>query len=237
MLHQPTPRAGGPARGDVHTRDIAPILATHCLPCHRPGEIGPFTLASFADARHRAATIAEVVENGTMPPWHAAPEHGRFRNERRLTAGQKQLIAEWARLGCPEGEPGRSPDLSPGTGWRIGTPNAVYPIPVEFPVPAEGLIEYQHFVIDPGFTADTWVQAAEVRPGNRRVVHHCNVFLRPPTATGKDELFETGSLGSTNLVAFTPGSGPDELPDGMAKLIPAGWRLHLIVHYTAVGTP
>jgi peroxiredoxin len=221
----------------TYSRDIAPILAAHCQVCHRPGEVGPFPLLSYEDAAGHAETIAEVVAAGAMPPWHASPAHGRFRNERRLSDGQKRLIAEWVELGCPEGEP-LPPAAPPATtGWRIGTPDAVYAIPVEFRVPAEGLIDYQHFVVDPGLTTDAWVRAAEVRPGNRRVVHHCSVFLRPPYAAGTDGFFETGALGSMNLIAFTPGSDPLRLPEGMAKRIPAGWKLHYIVHYTAVGTP
>jgi hypothetical protein len=116
-------------------------------------------------------------------------------------------------------------------------PDAIYRIPADFSVPAEGVIEYQNFVVETGFTTDVWVRAAEVRPGNRRVVHHCNVFLRPPTATNVEELFEFGVLGSSNLVVFTPGTGPIQLPTGMAMRIPAGWRLHFVVHYTAIGTP
>ena len=221
----------------TYSRDIGPILASKCRACHRPGEVGPFALLSYADARSHAETIAEVVGNGTMPPWHAAPAHGRFANERRLSTEQKQLIAEWVRLGCPEGAPLPEEEMPVTAGWRIGTPDAVYRIPHEFAVPAEGIIEYQNFIVDPGLTTEAWVRAAEVRPGNRRVVHHCSVFLVPPTVTDDEEFFETGELGSSNLIAFTPGSDPLRLPDGMAKRIPAGWRLRFIVHYTAIGTP
>lgn len=221
----------------TYTRDVAPILNANCAACHRPGEVGPFALLSYADAVGHAETIAEVVANATMPPWHAAPEHGRFRNERRLTDEQKKLIAEWVRAGCPEGDAPAppEPDFPPAGEWKIGTPDAVFRIPKEFAVPAEGVVEYQHFVVETGFAADTWVSAAEVRPGNRRVVHHCSVFLRPPGAA--DGFYESGPLGSMNLIAFTPGGEPLRLPDGMAKRIPAGWRLHFVLHYTAVGTP
>ncbi|HEX4608688.1 MAG TPA: hypothetical protein VH092_10830, partial [Urbifossiella sp.] len=103
--------------------------------------------------------------------------------------------------------------------------------------PAEGVVEYQNFIVDPGFTEDVWVRAAEVRPGDRRVVHHCNIFLSPPGAGSNDDIHQTGELGSANLIAFTPGSGPVRLPDGLAKRIPAGWRLQFNIHYTPIGTP
>jgi peroxiredoxin len=231
------PRVPAPSPHVTYSRDIAPILTRHCLPCHRPGDVGPFPLISFADARDRAGTIVEVIENGTMPPWHAAPGFGKFRNERRLTAPQKRLIAEWVRLGCPEGESGPTKALAQTTRWGIGTPDAVYSLPVTFSVPTSGTIEYQHFFVDPGFTSDVWVAAAEVRPGNRRVVHHCNVYLRPPDTGEGDEVFEAGSLGSFNLAGFTPGTAPLQLPDGMAKRIPAGWKFHFVIHYAPIGTP
>jgi hypothetical protein len=76
-----------------------------------------------------------------------------------------------------------------------------------------------------------------VRPGNRQVVHHCTVFLSPPGPSSDCDFYETGSLGSHSIIAFTPGSGPVRFPEGMAKRIPAGWRLHLVVHYVAIGSP
>ena len=235
LIERESPRNAAPSV--TYSRDIAQIVRANCQACHRPGEVAPFSLLGYADAVAHAETIAEVVENRTMPPWHAAPEHGHFRNERRLSAAQKKLVADWVRLGCPEGDPA-PPDVPPAsTGWRLGTPDAVYQIPRAFAVPAEGIIEYQHFIVDPGLKAETWVRAAEVRPSNRRVVHHCSVFLVPPGSTATDEFFETGALGSMCLIAFTPGSEPLRLPEGMAKRIAPGWKLHLIVHYTSVGVP
>jgi hypothetical protein len=45
-----------------------------------------------------------------------------------------------------------------------------------------------------------------------------------------------GELGSYCLAAMTPGSPPMILPQGMAKRIPAGWRLLFVVHYSPIGT-
>ncbi|MBP3959974.1 redoxin domain-containing protein [Gemmata sp. G18] len=231
------PRRATPPPRVTYSRDIAPILATHCRACHRPGEIGPFSLLSYSDATAHAGTIVEVIENGTMPPWSASPAHGRFRNERRLSDEHKRLIAEWVRLGCPEGAP-LPPEPAPApTKWHIGEPDAVFQIPTAFAVPAEGIIEYQNFIVDPGFKTDVWVRAAEVHPGNRRVVHHVNVFLLPPGETRLDQRYEAGPLESFALTGYDVGSAPDVMPEGMAKRIPAGWRIHFLIHYTAVGSP
>jgi peroxiredoxin len=220
----------------TYSRDIEPILAARCRTCHRPGEVAPFALLSYADAASHAETIAEVVASGTMPPWHADPGHGRFRNERRLSAEERQLIADWVAAKCPEGEPLPPSPALPTSGWRIGPPDAVFPIPREFTVPATGAVEYQHFVVDPGYAQDVWVNAIEIRPGNRRVVHHCSIFLQPPDASGTDEYFDSGALGSYFLGGFAAGTGPVELPPGMAKRIPARWQFHFVLHYTPIGT-
>src|SRR5206468_3045358 len=120
--------------------------------------------------------------------------------------------------------------------WSI-TPDRVIPIPAPFAVPAEGLVDYQYFRVDPGFTKDVWVQAAEIRPGNRAVVHHCSVFLQRPDQVSDTMMNLQGELGSFCLAAYAPGTPPLRLPAGTAKCIPAGMRLLFVVHYTPTGKP
>jgi peroxiredoxin len=225
-------RKRGPATV-TYTRDIAPILQRHCQVCHRPGEVAPFSLTSYRAARGWAETILEVTDSGRMPPWSASPDHGKFQNDPRLSAAQKKTIRDWVEGGCPEGDPAALP--SPPkftTGWNIPTPDLVVPIPQPFTVPAEGILDYQHFVVDPGFKEDCWVKAVEIRAGNRAVVHHCTVFLQPP---GEDQPSTAGRLGNMCLAAMAPGTPPLLLPDGMAKRVPARWKLHFVIHYTATG--
>jgi peroxiredoxin len=235
----PWPKAVRLESSVVYHRDVAPILQAHCQVCHRTGEVAPFALATYADARHWGPMMAEVTANGTMPPWHADPNHGHFLNERRLTPAQKKLIADWVEAGCPEGNPADAPPpIQWPEGWAIGTPDLVLRMPEPFRVPAEGVIEYQHVIVDPGATTDLWVNAIEVRPGNRRVLHHCNVYLQPPDATDTATTFETvGPFGSDSVAAYAPGTGPTRYPPGFAKVIPAGWKLHLGLHYTPIGVP
>src|SRR5439155_14501547 len=92
---------------------------------------------------------------------------------------------------------------------------------------------YQYFEVDPGFTEDRWIQAAEMRPGNRSVVHHGLIFLRPP---GCKELVKQGRLESVWLTGVSPGSDPLILPPGMAKRVPAGWKLVFQLHYITTGS-
>jgi peroxiredoxin len=231
LISRPAP----PGKGSVtYTKDVAPILQQRCQECHRPGQIAPFGLTTYKEAAIWAGPMREAVDQGRMPPWHANPKHGRFANDRSLSAAEKKLLLDWIDADCPEGDPA---DLLPprrfAEGWNIAEPDLVLSMPEPFTVPAEGVVEYQYFVVDPGFKEDRWVQAAEIRPGNRAVVHHCNVFLQPP---GASEPMEQGALGSYALAAMAGGTPPLVLPPGMAKRVPAGWRITFVMHYTTIGS-
>ncbi|HUY32044.1 MAG TPA: redoxin domain-containing protein [Pirellulales bacterium] len=220
--------------GDVtYFGEIAPILQRHCQTCHRPGHVAPFALTGYQDAVDWAETIGEVLEQGRMPPWHADPRHGRFANDPRLSESDQQLVLDWIRHGTPEGDPAEAPPENFSDEWSIGAPDRIVSIPQSFRVPAEGIIEYQRMDVDPGFGEDRWISAAEIRPGNRAVVHHATVFLKPPGGRGP---VDQGALGSACLAATAPGTPAMQLPAGMAKLIPAGWQLHFVIHYVAVGS-
>jgi peroxiredoxin len=236
-IANPDPKHSRPANDSpkiTFTRDIAPVLNRHCVSCHRPGSIGPFALLAYHDAVAWAPTIQEIIAQGRMPPWLASPDHGRFANEARLTAAEKQLLTDWIAQGMPEGEASELPPLTVfNDSWRIGEPDLVLSMPTQFEIPAHGTVDYQYFEVDPGFHEDKWVRAAEVRPGNRTVVHHCLIFLRPP---GSTDLIAQGDLKSVYLTGFAAGSTPLNLSAGMAKKIPAGWRLVFQMHYTTTGT-
>ncbi len=227
-----TPDPNSPVTWSKH---IAPIFQRRCQSCHRPGEIAPFPLLSYADVQGWEEMILEVVQQNRMPPWTADPNVGHFANDARLSDDEKQLIATWVAHGGPEGDPA---DLPPPRkfveGWQIGEPDLVLYMDSEpFRVPAEGTVEYQYFVVDPQFEEDCWVSAAECRPGNAAVVHHINVFVLP---AGKEH-FERDELTNDLLWGYAPGVPPTMLPPGMAIHLPRGTRLVFQMHYTPNGTP
>jgi peroxiredoxin len=215
----------------TYTREVARILQAHCITCHRPGEIAPFSLTGYRQAAGWSSMIAEVVDEGRMPPWHASPEHGRFANDARLSAEEKRVIRDWVAAGAPEGDPA---DLPPPPrfveGWQIPRPDLVLEMPEAVEIPAEGSMPYQLVEIDPKLTRDVWVRASQVRPGNPAVVHHVVVFVLPPGVKKIDE------AGGDFLAAYAPGMPPRVLADGVAKRIPAGSRIVLQLHYTPRGT-
>jgi len=205
-------------------KDVAPILFKNCAECHRPGEIAPMSLLSYKDARPWARSIKEKVMTGTMPPWHADPKYGEFTNDRRLSPGDVATIASWVDQGAPEGN---AKDLQAAPkfldGWNIGKPDIVFYMPEAYSVPADGVVDYKYFTVPTNFTEDRWIQAAEIRPGTRGVVHHIIVF----TKNGSDQKLLTG---------YAPGEQPVVISDGLAKKVPAGSSLVFQVHYTPNGT-
>jgi len=138
-------------------------------------------LRTYDDARPYAGEIRDQVKAGHMPPWHADPRFGAFRNERKLTDAEKDTIVRWADGGAPRGNDKDLPPLPTFTdGWSIGTPDAIVRMSQEYEVPASGTIEYQYFEMPTNWTEDKWIQAMEIRPGARSVVHHVLVYAREP---------------------------------------------------------
>jgi peroxiredoxin len=219
----------------TYSRDIAAVLNKRCVECHRAGEIGPFALTSFDEVVGWAETIAEVVRDGRMPPWHAEANHGRFSNDCRLSDAEKQLIEDWVAAGAPEGDPHDLPEPPKfADGWRLPrVDQEVFMSETAYNVPAEGTVSYKYFSVDPGFTEDKWIQGAQCKAGNRAVVHHIILFARSPRGRGGDG----DELGAGFVTATAPGAGPLLLADGMAKRIPAGSRLVFQMHYTPNGSP
>ncbi len=179
------PSASAHRTGNAITfnKDIAPIFFKSCAECHRPSEAAPFSVLSYKDVRPWAKSIKEKVVSRAMPPWHAAAHVGEWANDPRLSQPEIDAITAWVDGGAPEGAANDLPPVPQFTaGWRIGQPDVVIPMPETFKLAAKGPDEYQYFEVDPGFKQDTFVQQAEARPGNRRIVHHIIVFIKPPTA-------------------------------------------------------
>jgi peroxiredoxin len=228
---------GAVASNVTFHRDIEPILQNKCQSCHRSGQIAPFELKTFEDASSWAGMIGEVVENRRMPPWHANPEHGSFENDRRLTDDERETILAWVDADAPRGNPEDAPPAVEFSGeWQIGTPDAIFEMPKAYSVPATGSVRYQYFLLPTNFAEDRWVQAIEVLPGSRAVVHHVLVFVEDPK-NRKAWRRETGGGVRGYFGAMVPGERPSVFPEGTAKRLPAGGTLIFQMHYTTNGTP
>ena len=222
----------------TYHQHIAPILRDRCAGCHRTGQAAPFELTTYEQAFSWIDTIEEVVREQRMPPWLASPDHGEFANFSGLCEQETKLLYRWIAAGGPAGDASSATPLAelPDSEWNIGEPDVVLQIPEPFRVAAEGTIEYQYFLVDPGFSEDKWVTAAEVRPTNSAIVHHCNAWIEHSTAS-KFSIESLTSLASGYLAVAAPGRPPMTFPEGMAKRIPAGSKLMFQLHYQSVGSP
>lgn len=215
----------------TYCKDISRLLQQHCVECHRPHEIGPFSLLDYDEVIGWGEMMLEVVHDGRMPPWHANPAHGSYANERGMTSKEKQMLEEWVRGGMPYGDAAELPPPEKYlAGWQLSRePDQIVKMSkTPYRVAADGVIEYQYFVVDPGFCEDRWIIGAQVMPGNRAVVHHCIVFVRPPD--GK----ELKGLGW--ISAYVPGQRSVMLPPGHARRVAAGSQLVFQMHYTPNGS-
>lgn len=232
----PTPR--------TYYEDVAGIIQSRCTHCHREGEAAPFALETYEDARDNADMIVEVVTDRRMPPWYAESPRG-LSHDPRLSDAEVRTIQEWFACGAPPGDERNRPagmQYADPKQWKIGKPDFVYRMDKPFTVPATGTVNYQYYRIKADFPTDRWIQAFEVRPGNRRVVHHIQVHEVQPGEgefTALDMLRLYGlSIEEAHLVgSYTPGNaynsrmfGPEQ---GMR--IRAHKDLIFELHYTPYG--
>jgi Flp pilus assembly protein TadD len=235
------------------SKDVAPILFRYCAPCHRPGEIAPFSLLSYQDAQKRAAQIAIVTGKRYMPPWPPEPGYGDFAGSQRLTDAQIDVLARWAKSGTAEGNPA---DLPPAPhfveGWQIGQPDLVLHMRAPYRMPASGEDVFRNFVIPVDLKETKYIRAMELRPGSPRVVHHANLIVDharmlrerdgrdgQPGFPGMD--VETEVSGEfdpdSHFLFWKPGSPPQQEPDDMGWKLDPGSDLIVNLHLQPTGKP
>jgi hypothetical protein len=167
----------------TYSRDVAPILYQRCTACHHPNDIAPMSLTDYKSVRPWAKAIREAVLLKRMPPWFADSTNVRFSNDPTLSESERHIIIEWVEQGAKEGDPHDMPAApSYVEGWHIGKPDVVFDIGEDHVVKSTSADEYIYFTVPTNFTEGHWVQAVELRPGNRKVVHHAHVGVVDPEA-------------------------------------------------------
>lgn len=242
---------GAAVEAPTFTKDVAPIFIEHCAACHRPGQMAPMSLLTYESARPWARSIQRQVTSRTMPPWGADPKIGTFANDPSLTADEIRTITRWVAAGAPRGE-GPAPSPPPAAdSWQIPEPDLVLSIPKPVSIPATGEMDYQYIEIPTGLHEDRWIEAIEIRPTNRKAVHHALAFVKvpnlptpPPVPRGDGTSCNEDFCGDIEqhdarmgpiLAASAVGTNPEIYPEGTAKLLRAGSVITLQVHYTPYG--
>ncbi|MCE9613938.1 MAG: redoxin domain-containing protein [Lentisphaerae bacterium] len=237
-----------PATNVTYYHQISRIVQEHCVRCHHPGGVGPFSLMSYEAVAKRRKMIRRVLTTGYMPPWSAEPGSGPWANDPSLSAWEKEQVFAWVDAGAPAGDPREAPVPSefPG-GWSIGQPDVVVELPEARDIPAQGLVPYYNGLISLPFKQDTWVQAIEILPTSVPHVHHALVMVEPDTPPTMSQMLRRRFRkflphrlppGFENYFAvYVPGAYGNRFPPGTAARIPAGSRLRVQMHYVATGVP
>ena len=232
----------------TYAENIASILNNHCVDCHRPGEVAPFSLVSYDDAKKWARMIATVTEAKRMPPWKAVPNYNEFHDANVLTSQQIETLKNWADNDAPRGDKSKEPTPKKFMGeWALGTPDLVVGAEREFSLPAEGSDIYRNFILKTNFAETRYIKAMDVRPGNPRVVHHVIAFL---DEKGRSHALESkiqdgqpgyktfggiGFMPDGALGGWAPGLRAQFTPEGAAFELRPGTTIVLQVHYHLSG--
>lgn len=233
----------------TYGRHVAPILNRSCISCHRPGQVGPFSLETYEQARAWSGEIVSYTKTREMPPWKPVTNIGAYYNERRLPEAELEILERWHRNGAPLGD---AKDLSAPVkhddAWMLGTPDAVLKAEGGYVLGARGADEYRCYVLENTFDEDKWVAGVEYRPGNMRAVHHIIAYLDLAGGSARKDKADplpgyksSGSgpnvLPSGSLGGWAPGNLPRMLPEGVGRLLRKGERIVLETHYHKSGRP
>jgi mono/diheme cytochrome c family protein len=245
----PIPTPATRTTAPTYSKDVAPILQKNCQECHRPGQVGPFALETYEQARKRASDIATVAESRLMPPWKASPHVGvKFKDARTLSESDIATLVAWAEADAPQGNPADLPAPAKfPDDWQFGPPDMVVDIGADFVVPAGGDDIYRCFVVPTNLDKDTYVSAIEYRPGNRSVVHHILAYVDVSGKARERDKAEPGP-GYTcfggpgepihgGLGGWAPGNLPSKLDEGLGRSLPAKSDIIIQVHYHPRGKP
>lgn len=230
------------------TRDIASTVFQKCAGCHHPGEVGPFTLLSYADVKKRAKQIVEVTQKRIMPPWSPLPGYCVFEGDRGLSASEIGMLAQWVDEGTREGDPSDLPPLPEFShGWKYGPPDLVVTMPEPFHVPASSTTDvYRKFVIPVPIEATKYVRAFDFDPGNQSVVHHMRLRVdRSSLSRAQDQqdplpgfdgtMFSGDTEPDGFFLVWTPGYDALEKRADVAWTLQKGTDLVLELHLHPTG--
>ncbi len=239
-------QTGAPTPSVTFTRDVAPIVFSSCVTCHRPSGSAPFSLLTYDEVKGRAVQMLAAVERRAMPPWPPEPGHGEFVGNRRLTDGQITTIRRWVDGGTVEGDPALMPPRPSWSGrWQLGEPDLILQTG-EYSLRATGDDMYRNFVLQIPGGETRYVKAWEFLPGNTRVVHHATMqFDNAGSSRDLDALDPAPgyegliphSVASPDgfFLDWGPGHSPYVAPDGMAWALRPGTDLVMMLHLRPSG--
>jgi len=214
----------------MFNKEIVRIFQRHCLACHDSGAITNISLATYAQARPWAKSFKEEVLEKRMPPYQAVKGFGRFHDDYALTQREIDQIISWVEGGAPKGDDKDMPPSLPMGGWLLGQPNLVLEPASEAKIPAGEGDEYRCITLGTNFKEDRWVTAVDFRPGHGSTVH-CATFGIDLSQVRDKSDHSLDCAGANRLGTWMPGQAVSRLPKNVARLLPAGARIVMRIHY------
>jgi hypothetical protein len=128
---------------------------------------------------------------------------------------------------------GRPSDLPPKPtfieGWQLGQPDVVLKAEKPYLLSATGSDQYWNFILPVPIHETRWVRAVEIRPGDRRLVHHANILVDRYESARRMEKDKGSGFGGmevridsevfdpdSHFLFWKPGTVVTNEPDGMA---------------------
>ncbi len=217
----------------TYAKDVAPIILSNCVVCHRPGGIGPMELLTYEDARRYARRIGEMVGNRLMPPYAYDDDIGiqSLQHDWRLSQEDINTVVAWVDEGAPLGDPANlppPPEIPDGSEWtfaeQYGPPDVIVPSePID--VPAGGNDMWYKPMADLGLTEDRCIKAMQVKPteNSKTVVHHANTYFEEPREDGTYR--RTGSV-----TEYAMGKLGEIVPEGVCRTASETARIAWDIH-------
>jgi hypothetical protein len=231
-------------------RDVERILQKHCQDCHRPGQVAPFSLLTYEQARKRAGDLVSVTERKRMPPWPASTRvGGPFRDAQVLSDREFGTLLAWEEADCPQGDPADAPPPRTwDSDWPLGAPDLELRMSEPYALSADGADEFRVFVLPTGLTEGKWVSAVDYKPGSPKVVHHviaaidnqglARILDKADPKPGYRVFSGFGAFWPVGMLGgWSPGKSATPLPKGVGRYLPSGSDVLLQVHYHKSGKP
>ncbi len=241
--------------------DVRPILRRYCMPCHNPKGSAPdyIDLTTYGNdakpgARAWAVAIEEELLTGRMPPWTADARYDHFRNSRRMSQREIDIVVAWVQGGGPQGPRRNLPPPPEFTEeeWVLGVPDLVVEPAAETVVEPGKQTALQRERLAVELEEDAWVTGYEFRPQHPGVVYRMAAWAHDPEDAPPEQLevevqvpydpfrdedepeptrMRTATTGPQFLGQWLRGDDPVLLPDGAGKRLRRGSTIELLVEY------
>ena len=229
----------------TYYQDVAPILATNCVTCHREGGSAPFGLEEYESVKALGTLIEDSVVQRRMPPFHAdnSGECQTFEHSPWLSDEEIATISSWVAQDMPEGEVAAVSLPSFEEAPFQGTHTVSFePYEANFALASD---DYRCFIVDPEIEQEGFLTGFEVLPSNREIAHHMILYAPANTAAlnqayqmdAADDgpgysCYGSPQVENKMIAPWAPGSDQWHYPEGTGVRMEVGQKLILQMHYS-----